>query len=196
MSISSPVQVPATSTKLLAFGRIAQAAVLLSIALIVFEFVAVVMTSAVRGSTDVEITRAIVVLAGLKADTSAPAISHTYMWVVGTIGMLPRITMVFALYQLWRYFQACLSGRAFERGPLRCVWRFSLASLVTSLLYIVIPSLAMQVLRVGTFMAHPFGPISIRSENLHAVFLCIGFLGIAAVLTEAARLADEIREFI
>lgn len=182
--------------KIAAFGRIAQAAVLLSAVLIGIEFIAAVLAATAHASTDIGLTKAIAHLAGLHEENAELAISLPQMWVVGAIIAMPRAVMIFGLYQLWRYFQACLGGRAFEKDPLRRVWRFSLACLLTSLLYIVIQPLAMQVISIGTTTPHPFGPITIRSEHLHAVFLSVCVLGLAAVLSEAARLADEIREFI
>jgi hypothetical protein len=123
---------------------------------------------------------------------------HSQLWVIGVIDLLPYLLLLFGLVQLWLYFGAAAQGGAFDRPALRHVWRFALAFCGMSVTQLTRQTLAWHVLTLGVADAAPrFGPtVAITGEQLLVVLLSVGVFGVAAVLSEAARMADEMREFV
>lgn len=185
-----------SQAKLRRYVVAAQVAIALALALLILDLVfGVAIPFASRNFTDAQRMSLLGLRTGIGGN-AYPAVTHAQMWLVGALSTLPQLLLLFGLAQLWRYFAACTRGGPFERQALRYVWLFAIAFVTAAALQIAVQPLVWQVVWLGAAVSAGQAPIRITDTQVLTVLLGAGIFGVAAILSEAARLADDVRGFV
>jgi hypothetical protein len=199
MPIASSAVATAKATRLQRYCQAARLAIVLGALLVVLEPCIDILSPPLGGNVNSAQWLFLVKMwAGIQTPTEGLSVSSAQLLVMGAIDIVPRLMLLFGLSQLWIYFGACMTGRAFDRSALRRIWFFALGFLGTAVTQMTMQTMVWRVMTMGVKDAAPhFGPmVIITGEQVLAILLSASVFGIAAVLSEATRLADEVREFV
>lgn len=118
------------------------------------------------------------------------------LWWNGLAGLPAVLLGFFLLWQLWRLFGEYGKGRVFSRHAVRHLRRFALGVMGLAVLAPLTRTLSMLALTWGNPPGQRQLVLSFSSDDYFRLLLAAVLLAIAAVMSEAVRVAEENAEFV
>lgn len=109
---------------------------------------------------------------------------------------LPGAVLLFALWQIWSLFGYYRRGEIFKGGPATHLKRLGAALMVNAVAQPLSTTLAVLALTLGNPVGKRQLVVGLGFEHFTSFGVGLAILGIAVVMQEAARLAQENAEFV
>lgn len=200
MNQALPQHASADRGSLKKVARVAQTATLLAMALIVFHLVTTILIP--FSWWDLSNFHRYAVLHSLIGDgvdktmEEALALDAWRLQIGIAIVVFPYLLLMAALFPLWRFFARCASQDAFNATAQKWLRTSALCFIAYSLIKPFQTTVMWMTETAGTAAFANATPILISDGHLLTLFLSIALLGIASVITEATKVAQENREFV
>jgi hypothetical protein len=180
-------------------ARLAQAATLLAMVLIVFHLYTVFMMLVLW---DLPIERQFVLLHSLIGDSfgriasEAAVIGVHRLQISAAIVVVPYVLLELAIYPLWQFFGNCAANSAFTDKAQRLLRTSAAFFIIFSLIKPFQTTVMWLVETWGTANYSSAWSIRITDTHLSTLFLSVALLGIVSVISEAIKVSQENKEFV
>ena len=181
-------------------ARLAQAATLLAMVLIVFHLFTAVFTTLIAANLPIELQfhflhSLIGDSFGLTASEAAELGVHR-LQLGAAVVVVPYVLLELAIFPLWKFFGNCAANNAFTCEAQQ--------HLIASAVFFIIFSLIKPFQTTAVWLVEAWGtanysstwPIRITDTHLLALFLSVALLGIVSVIGEAIKVSQENQEFV
>jgi hypothetical protein len=181
-------------------ARLAQAATLLAMVLIVFHLFTAVFMTLVTWNLTIEaqfhLLHSLIGDSFGRTASEAAELGVHRIQLGAAVVVVPYALLELAIFPLWKFFGTCAANNAFTSEAQQHLIASAVFFIIFSLIKPFQTTVMWLVETWGTAHYSSAWPIRITDTHLLTLFLSVALLGIVSVISEAIKVSQENREFV